>query len=244
MNIVLLADGIVGLAITRYLIENYKSDISLVVTTQENEILGLVKSNGLDGVIFESEEAVKKTLESRDVDIGILAWWPYVIKDTLIDLPLRGFINTHPSFLPFNRGKHPSFWVIVEQVPYGVTIHNVNQRLDAGEILAQTEIDYDWCDTGETLYLKARQEMIELFVNLYPSLRHGVKIKTVQDLLKGSFHLSSEIEEATKIDLDETYLGRELINKLRAKTFTGFKGCWFEDCGEKYEITIQIKKSS
>ncbi len=59
MNVVLLADGIVGLAITRYLIENYKSDISLVVTTQENEILGLVKSNGLDGVIFESEEAVR-----------------------------------------------------------------------------------------------------------------------------------------------------------------------------------------
>ena len=62
--------------------------------------------------------------------VGILAWWPKIISNKLINLPRKGFINLHNSFLPFNRGKHPYFWAFYEDSPYGVTIHKVDEGID------------------------------------------------------------------------------------------------------------------
>src|SRR5205807_7477144 len=39
-------------------------------------------------------------------ELGFLAWWPEIIRDPLLTLPRRGWINFHPSYLPFNRGKY------------------------------------------------------------------------------------------------------------------------------------------
>jgi len=41
------------------------------------------------------------------------------------------FINIHPSFLPYNRGCHHSFWSIMEKTPKGATIHWINKDYDA-----------------------------------------------------------------------------------------------------------------
>lgn len=87
-------------------------------------------------------------------DLGILAWWPNIISPRLFALPKVGFVNTHPSYLPHNRGRNPNFWSIVEERPFGVSLHFVEQAVDAGRILAQRQIDYGWEDTGETIYKK------------------------------------------------------------------------------------------
>jgi hypothetical protein len=58
-----------------------------------------------------------------------------------------------------------------------------------------------------------------------------------------TFHHSSEIEEASSIQLEKQYSARELIGKLRAKTFSGYPGCTFVDKDCMYEVTIKIVKS-
>ena len=244
MKVALMAEGVVGLAITQYYLQQYPDDLSLVVTIEHNEIFELVKKNGIRVVTYESEEAILEELKFQNIDLGILVWWPNIFKTKLINYPKQGFINTHPSFLPYNRGKHFSFWAIVEQAPFGVSIHNVNHKIDAGEILSQKQIKYDWCDNGETLYFKAQEEMVNLFIDLYPSLRIGKVNRRSQELKKGSFHLSNEIEEASKIKLDAMYKGRDLLNRMRARTFSGYPGCWFEEDGVRYEVTVEIKKSN
>jgi methionyl-tRNA formyltransferase len=241
MKVVLMADGVVGLEIAQYLLKQYPSDLTLVITIEENAIYEILKKNGFDVLTFKSEEAILKKLKSKDVDLGILAWWPNILKSSLIKYPKQGFINTHPSFLPYNRGKHFSFWAIVEQAPFGVSIHCVTDDIDAGEIVTQREINYDWCDNGESLYYKSQEEMVNLFIDTYPSLRMGHLSKKPQDISKESYHLSCEIEEASKIDLDNLYTGRDLLNKLRARTFSKYPGCWFEEDNVCYNVTINIE---
>ena len=77
-----------------------------------------------------------------------------------------------------------------------------------------------------------------------PKLRMDLNkiISSPQDLSKGSFHHSSELISASHIKLDNLYTARNLLNMLRAKTFEGYSGCWFEDDGERYEVTISIKR--
>jgi hypothetical protein len=50
----------------------------------------------------------------------------------------RGGINLHPSLLPRHRGPVPTLWALAEEVPaFGVTVHRLAPRIDAGAVLAQ-----------------------------------------------------------------------------------------------------------
>lgn len=241
MKLILLADSAVGMRITQFLLENYLEDLALIVTTQRNEIYCAAEDAGVPACIFDSAEGVLARLQ-EGMDLGVLAWWPKILKSPLLDAPKNGFVNTHPSLLPYNRGKHYNFWVLVEQARFGVTLHRVDTGVDSGDIVAQTVIDYDWCDNGGTLYFKAQAAMVSLFCQTYPLLRTGSFEATPQDPKMGSFHHSSEINMASKVDLDATYQGRELLNLLRARTFEGHPGCWFEEADSRYEISIRIRK--
>jgi methionyl-tRNA formyltransferase len=243
VKLVLLADGFVGANITNFLLETYPEDVALVVTTSINEIYQSVKGKGIPVCIFDSEKNIAEQLDSG-VDLGVLAWWPKILKSDLLDLPKLGFVNTHPSLLPHNRGKNYNFWALVEQSPFGVTIHRADSGVDSGDIVAQESITYDWCDTGKTLYKKAQLAMLNLFRKTYPSLRIGRFNSTPQDTQAGSFHYASELEFASKIILDKQYRARDLLNLLRARTFDGHPSCWFEEDGIRYEISVKITKDN
>ncbi len=243
MKLILLADGFVGANITNFLVNTYPTDIALVVTTTNNEIYQSVNEKGIPVCVFDSEKMIADRL-ANNVDLGILAWWPKILKSPLLDLPKLGFVNTHPSLLPHNRGKHYNFWALVEQAPFGVTLHLADSGVDSGHIVAQESIAYDWCDTGETLYKKAQLAMLNLFRETYPSLRTGRFNLTPQDTLAGSFHRASELEFASEISLDKQYRARDLLNLLRARTFEGHPNCWFEEEGNRYEISVKITKAS
>ena len=38
------------------------------------------------------------------------------------------------SYLPFNRGKNPNVWSIIESTPCGATIHKIDEKIDTGKI--------------------------------------------------------------------------------------------------------------
>jgi len=244
MNTLIMADGQVGLEITTWLLENYSSDISLLVSVSDNEIKALGDRHRAFTTIFKSSEEIFKISESYQInfDIGFLLWWPKIVKKPLINLPTHGFINTHPSLLPFCRGKHYNFWTLVEGAPYGVSLHFIDEGIDTGDVVAQQEISYDWEDTGQTLYQKAIKNMIQLFQTSYPKIRSLNVTRVKQDLSEGSFHLAKELELASVIQLDKSYMARDLINLIRARTFPGHPACRFSDNGKEYEVRISIER--
>lgn len=245
MKLILMCDAQVGNAIAEWLLENHPEDLGAMVTANDSTICKAAREKGIPSFVFESESQLQTTLAGlAPFDLGILAWWPKLISPSVMALTNGGFINTHPSLLPYNRGKHYNFWALVEQVPFGVSLHFVDEGIDSGDIVAQQPVFYDWEDTGETLYTKAGEAMIELFKSAYPQIRNGSIQRVPQDLNTGSLHYAKEIDAASKINLDSTYTARELINLLRARTFPGYPACRFEENGEAYEISVNIKRKS
>ncbi len=244
MKLLLLADSHVGLEILRWLLREYPQDLVLVVAMSDNDICKSARDTGTPYLVYQSSEQVSKYLSDRGVetDVGVLAWWPMLIKQPLIGLPKCGFINTHPSLLPHNRGKHYNFWALVEQSPFGVSLHFVDEAIDSGDIVAQTEIEYSWEDNGATLYAKAQSAIVPLFMQTYPSIRTLDIPRCKQDLKSGSFHDSREIDQASQIDLERQYRARDFLNLLRARTFPGNPACWFRNGDEEYEVRIEIKR--
>lgn len=38
--------------------------------------------------------------------------WPKMIAQSVLSIPKLGFIGTHPTHLPYGRGRHPLHWMI------------------------------------------------------------------------------------------------------------------------------------
>lgn len=61
-------------------------------------------------------------------------------------------INIHPGLNPYNRGWYPHVFSIVNKLPLGATIHEIDEDIDHGAIIAQHEVSlYSW-DTSLTAY--------------------------------------------------------------------------------------------
>lgn len=51
--------------------------------------------------------------------------------------------NVHPSIIPLNRGASPIMWATLRQTFYGVSIHQVNIKIDQGAPISQRALEVD-----------------------------------------------------------------------------------------------------
>lgn len=250
VKILLMASGAVGGIITEWMIQNYKKDLALVVS--DNKYCIKICNKNLVPCIEKREwrpfsstptggGRCLRTPKVTKYDLGILAWWPDILPKEYFSLVEKGFINTHPSYLPYNRGKNPNFWALVEQCPFGVTLHKIDENIDTGPIIAQKRIKYDWTDTGGTIYSRAQVEMVELFTKTYPRIRRfDFRAKPQDD--SGSYHHSSEMIRSSQLQLDSVTTPRKLFNLLRARTCDNRPACSFVENGKSYEVTVDIRR--
>jgi len=247
-GIAVFADKEVGKKTVGYLLENYPYHIKyLVLTDKYSKIYRLAIDLGFDkNSIFYSENLYSKNLLDKikkiNIDYILLAWWPFIVKSPILSLPKIGVLNFHPSLLPYNRGKHYNFWTIVEETPFGVSIHFADKSVDAGDVIFQKTIKKTWEDNGKTLYEKAQQAMFDLFAEVYPKIIKSEYVRVKHNKNQGTFHLAKELEPVSQIFLDKEYKAKDLLNLLRARTFPPHPACYFYYEGKKYEVRIEIKK--
>ena len=245
MKIALLADNYVGLEISKFLFKKFNQDIAVVFCIKENEIFDLALSKNVKCKIFKDNKDLINNLNSCNIDLGILAWWPHIISKEVFSYSKYGFVNTHNSFLPNNKGKHPYYWAVVENCEYGVTLHWVNKGVDTGDIIAQEIIKIGWEDNADTIYQKSLKKIIKLFKHTYPNLRNG-KILSTPQANSGSFHYASELDKHSEIKLDKMYVARDLLNIIRARTTLSksLKSAFFNDDGKVYRVKVFIEEES
>lgn len=242
MRLCLFIEDDMGFMILKYLTSNYPDHVCHVVIRKEME--SVYSDRMSSGYTWETydDETTPKNIKSLDVDFVLLAWWPKIVSALVIESVKIGVINLHPSMLPFNRGKHYWFWNLVEDKPYGVSIHFVDTSIDGGDIIFQREIPKSWEDTGQSLFDKARIEMLSLFIESYPKIAN-LDYTRIKQPPSGTYHNSSELHRASEISLRKKYTAKELLNLLRARVSKKYEQCYFfDEDGTKYEVGIDIKK--
>lgn len=248
---IVMAADYVGRKVVEYLCENQQK-IDFLILDSGNRgglndsmrelVLRVNPQAELLNQMHIRKPAIQEHIRSRNLEIGVLAWWPHIIDEHQISLTRRGFVNTHPGYLPYNRGKHPYFWSIVDSTPFGVTLHYVNRDIDSGAIIAQEEIPVTWEDTGESLYCKSRERILQLFYKNFDSILNNTAAVQEQCLETGTFHYGKELDPVCSIELDQPYTARRLLNILRGRMFHGKGACSFVENGKKYTVSITIQK--
>lgn len=248
---IVLASDYVGFKIVEYLVSLREQILLLVLDSNDKggynkHIEKVYRSYDKQGVIITEKELkddkILDYIEAKKLDFGLLAWWPYILKERILTIPHFGWLNFHPSYLPYNRGKHPNFWCLVEGTPCGISLHFIDEGVDSGEIVAQKKIDVGWEDTGETVYGKSREAIINLFKENYMDIKSNRLPRIKQSRNSGTFHKAKEIDITSQIDLDSNYSARDLLNIMRARMFPPHPTAYFYENGKKYSIEIIIKQ--
>lgn len=85
-------------------------------------------------------EAFLESLREWNPDLAIVAAYGRILPRPVLDVPRLGCVNVHASLLPKYRGAAPIQWAIArgERVT-GVTIIQMNDRMDEGDVLFQQQ---------------------------------------------------------------------------------------------------------
>jgi len=177
-------------------------------------------ASGLDpglvfyGRSFSSAVALRK-FERLAPHIGICCGFAPILPAEMLKLPLWGWVNVHRSYLPYNRGLDPLQWALVDGTPAGVTLHVMTDRVDAGPIIAQSEMPFLPTDDFDALEARSDRLVLELFTDSWPRLRSGDVDGTPQDEDLATYHTWSDCKALRQLNLDATMKVRRVLDILR-----------------------------
>lgn len=235
--LLLINDFATGNEILKIFNKKYKKNLLMVIVKNNRKLFSKIK---FKNKLFIGNNTLYNKIKYLKFDIGLIAWWPDILNPKEIKLASKFFINIHPGYLPYCKGKNANFWALLKKQTYGVTIHKINNKIDDGDILFRKEIKKNWIDTGETLLTKAKKIAPNLLKNNISKIINN-KFKLIKNT-GGSIHYSKQFFKIQKLNLKTKYKLEYLLNLLRAKKFTGYNNCYFIDNNKKYYIDIKIKE--
>lgn len=139
------------------------------------------KENGIPTFVFapkayenkaQFEQEIASELERLDIHLIVLAGYMRLIGTTLLSSYGGRIINIHPSLLPAFPGKDAIGQALAAGVKItGVTIHEVDEGMDTGKIIAQEAVLVHEDDDHDSL-----QQRIQ-------AVEHELYPKTIQGLI-------------------------------------------------------------
>lgn len=202
------------------------------------------------GIEVFQPDRIKKSenvevLRQYEADVFVVAAFGQILSKEILDMPKYGSINIHASLLPMYRGAAPIQWAILNgEKEAGVTIMQMDEGLDTGDMLLSDRIPIEDTDTADSLHDKLSDMGANLIVTALEKLEKGELKRTPQP--EGPLFYASMIKkEDGALDFSET---AEKID-LKIRAFQSWPGtfCFLNDTlikisqGIKHEGNSEMK---
>lgn len=192
MRIAYIGAERVGLACLQRLLALQKSVAGVV--TAADELRGTIA----DFTPFDQDAAAHKLPLLKTADscsAETIAWvqalrpeliivmsWSQRIPEEIIRCAPLGCVGMHYSLLPARRGGAPLNWALIDGLSEsGITLFYYDNRLDAGDIIAQRRFPIALEDTAKTLLDTIVALAPEMLVEQLDRLETGTASRTAQD---------------------------------------------------------------
>lgn len=180
----------------------------------------------LQPVKIKTPEAIAK-LKQYPADVYVVAAFGQILSSEILHMPRFGCINIHASLLPKYRGAAPIQWAILDgEKETGITIMQMDEGVDTGDILMQETVAIEEQDTGESLFDKLAVCGAKLIVKALPLVEEGKLSPVKQEEEKSCYAkmLSKAIGE-----IDFTQPAEVIERKIRGlnswpSAYTYYKG--------------------
>ena len=119
-------------------------------------------------------EACIDYLASLAPEVIVVAAFGQIIPKAILTMPAYGCLNIHASLLPKYRGAAPIQWAIIDgEKETGVTIMQMDEGLDTGDMLASRVVPITAEETGGSLFDKLSLAGAELLSDTLKKLEKG-----------------------------------------------------------------------
>lgn len=174
-----------------------------------------------------------EVLAALKPDLFVVVAYGQYIPTRVIQLAPNEAINVHPSLLPKYRGAAPIQWAIAhgDRIT-GVSIIDLAQKMDAGDILRQESLPIGDHDTSGTLHDKLAILGAQLLLKTIEDIRMGTLTRTRQDESR-----VVEVRKLAKQDgvIDWALPAETIRNRIRA--FNPWPGSVCQlPCGESLKV--------
>ncbi|UFS68567.1 formyltransferase [Geomonas sp. RF6] len=139
-----------------------------------------------------------------------------MIRPEVLEIPARGALNLHGSYLPKYRGRVPVNWAIINgEEETGATLHYMTEKPDAGDIVDQEKVPIAFTDTAFDVFNKVTDAAVAVLSRAYPLLVQGTASRTPMDLSQGSYFGGRRPADGR---IDWSRSAREIYNLIRGVT--------------------------
>jgi len=159
------------------------------------ELSELIESLGDEPIAYHQRFDLD-FLEQNKIEFIVSYRYRFLIKEPILTAFQNRVINLHPSLLPWCRGYYPNFWSFYDDTPRGVTIHQIDETIDTGNVIVQEELFFNDKNTLRETYDVCHHTMLSLFKENWEIIRTGSYKSFPQDKNAGTLHLK---EDFTKI---------------------------------------------
>ncbi|MBE1277494.1 methionyl-tRNA formyltransferase [Enterovibrio baiacu] len=145
---------------------------------------------------LKSEDA-QQELAAIDADIMVVVAYGLLLPKAVLDTPRLGCINVHGSILPRWRGAAPiqrAIWAGDEET--GVTIMQMDEGLDTGDMLKIATLSIDAKETSATLYERLAELGPDALVDCLDDIAAGRAVAEKQDDALANYAKKLSKEEA------------------------------------------------
>jgi len=131
-------------------------------------LLEIAERHGIDVLILDDRfSQAESLLRAHQPDLILMSCFPRKLPAAIFQMPELGCFNLHPSLLPQYRGPSPVHWQCVHKVEQsGVSVHQVNEEFDQGDIAIQKQISTRHCvnklELAYKLALLGGEALVEL----------------------------------------------------------------------------------
>ncbi len=152
-----------------------------------------------------------------DMDLIVVAAFGQIVPSQVLAHPRYGCVNVHTSLLPAYRGAAPIQWAILDGCPVtGVSIMQMDEGLDTGDILAQKEVPIGPEETAEELTEKLAKQGAELLLDTIREIGKGTAIRTAQPEQSTTAYAKMISKDMGRIRWEES--ADTILRKIRAFT--------------------------
>jgi methionyl-tRNA formyltransferase len=128
------------------------------------------------------DEDFAEQLRKLDSDIIVVVAYGRILPKHIIELPPLGTINVHGSLLPKYRGAAPIQWAVINgETETGVTIMQMDEGLDTGDILYPAGLAIGPDDTAGSLFEKLAELGGKTLIEALALMKKGKLVPRKQD---------------------------------------------------------------
>ncbi|MCI9307602.1 MAG: methionyl-tRNA formyltransferase [Lachnospiraceae bacterium] len=119
-------------------------------------------------------EQAEEKLRSTEADVIVVAAFGQLIPKSILEMKQYGCVNVHGSLLPKYRGAAPIQWAVIDgEAESGITIMQMDEGLDTGDMLLKAAVPLEPKETGGSLFKKLSALGASLCVEALAKLEEG-----------------------------------------------------------------------